>query len=61
MCSDDDRGFSRLHDLHQMLPDPREKTTEIQTHYITLGLLTDGVFMSLQLTALPTAVSLPAV
>lgn len=28
VCGDDDRDFPRLHDLHQMLPDPRKETRE---------------------------------
>lgn len=52
--SNDDRDFPRLHNLHQMLPDPRikdgKKTKKNTTHYITPDLCTNGVFLNSRLT-----------
>lgn len=45
VCGDDNRDFSHLHNLYQVLPDPRKKTDEI---FETLGPLSNWFFLKIE-------------
>lgn len=56
VCGDNNRDFSRLHNLYQVMPDPRKKTEEILE---TLDPLSNGVCF--KIAAVPATALLPAV